>query len=48
MTDYMANPTVLKKNYLVLKDFCDVLIPQLEKAPELFEEIQNKIAIHLK
>ena len=39
MTDYMVNPAIKKKNFIVLDFLANTYIPQLEANPDHLKEI---------
>ena len=41
MTEYLVNPAIKKKNYLILKELADNYIPHLEKFPQYFSTIKD-------
>ena len=41
MTEYLVNPAIKKKNYLILKELADNYIPYLEKFPQYFSKIKD-------
>jgi len=47
LTDYLVNPAVLKKNFLVVNELCLNYIPKLEETPEWLEKLKQKLAAHL-
>ena len=40
MTEYLVNPTIKKKNYLILKELTDNYLPYLEKHPQHFQKMK--------
>ena len=41
--DYISNPSVVKKNYKVLKQFTSVLVTRTIEDKNLFKEIQKQV-----
>ena len=46
LTDYLANPAVRKKNFLVVNELCVSYIPKLEETPAWLEKLKQKLDAH--
>jgi len=47
LLDYLANPALDKKNYLILKELASVYIPDLESRKSCFEHLTRRLDTHL-
>lgn len=41
LTEYLVNPAIRKKNFLVLKELTDHYLPYLEQNPQYFSSIKS-------
>ena len=41
LTEYLVNPAIRKKNYLVLKELTDHFLPYLEQNPQYFSSLKS-------
>ena len=44
MTDYLVNPSYRKKNFFMINDLMETMIPHMQKNPKKLEELQKQIA----
>ena len=47
MLDYLVNPAIVKKNYLIVNELTTSYLPDLEKRKSCLEYLQTKIGAHL-
>jgi len=47
LLDYLANPALEKKNYLILNELATVYIPDLERRKSCFELLTRRLDAHL-